>query len=151
MKVLGITGGVGSGKSCVLAYMEEAYGAVICQMDDTARELQQKGTSCFEQIADVFGPEILNADGGLDRTALGTIVFSDEQKLQQLNAIVHPQVIREVRRRIQECEAAGCPLFVVEAALLPDVGRELCDELWYIYADETVRRCRLKILSLIHI
>ena len=144
MKVLGITGGVGSGKSRVLDYLEEAYGAVICRMDDTARELQQKGTRCFERIVEKFGSGILSADGELDRTALGALVFSDEKKLRELNAIVHPEVIRAVRRRIRECEESGCPLFVVESALLPDVGRELCDELWYIYADEAVRRQRLR-------
>lgn len=144
MKVLGITGGVGSGKSRVLGYLEEAYGAVICQMDDVARKLQQKGTRCFERIVETFGPGILSADRELDRAALGAVVFSDEERLHELNGIVHPEVIRAVRQRIRESEENGCPLFVVEAALLPDVGRELCDELWYIYADEEIRRQRLR-------
>ena len=56
MKVLGITGGVGSGKSMVLEYLEEAYGAFVCQMDETARNLQKKGTRCFERIVEAFGP-----------------------------------------------------------------------------------------------
>ena len=127
-----------------MGYLEEAYDAVICQMDDVARKLQQKGTRCFGRIVDTFGPGILSADGELDRTALGALAFSDDKKLRELNAIVHPEVIREVRQRIRECEERGCPLFVVESALLPDVGRELCDELWYIYADEEVRRHRLR-------
>ena len=109
-----------------------------------ARELQQKGTRCFERIVEKFGPGILSADGELDRAALGAVVFSDEERLYELNGIVHPEVIRAVRQRIRESEESGCPLFVVEAALLPDVGRELCDELWYIYADEDVRRHRLR-------
>lgn len=144
MKVIGITGGVGSGKSRVLAYLEEAYGAVICQMDETARSLQKKGTRCFERIVEVFGREILDAQGELDRAALGSIVFASEEKLAQLNGIVHPEVIRHVAKDIQSKEAQGRSLYVVEAALLPDVGKELCDELWYIYADESVRRERLK-------
>lgn len=144
MKVIGITGGVGSGKSRVLAYLEEAYGAVICQMDETARSLQKKGTRCFERIVEVFGHEILDAQGELDRAALGSIVFASEEKLAQLNGIVHPEVIRNVAKDIQSKEAQGRSLYVVEAALLPDVGKELCDELWYIYADESVRRERLK-------
>ena len=144
MKVIGITGGVGSGKSRVLAYLEEAYGAVICQMDETARSLQKKGTRCFERIVEVFGHEILDAQGELDRAALGSIVFASEEKLAQLNGIVHPEVIRHVAKDIQSKEAQGRSLYVVEAALLPDVGKELCDELWYIYADESVRRERLK-------
>ncbi len=144
MKVIGITGGVGSGKSRVLAYLEEAYGAVICQMDETARSLQKKGTRCFERIVEVFGHEILDAQGELDRAALGSIVFASEEKLAQLNGIVHPEVIRHVAKDIQSKEAQGRSLYVVEAALLPDVGKELCDELWYIYANESVRRERLK-------
>ena len=144
MKVIGITGGVGSGKSRVLAYLEEAYGAVICQMDETARSLQKKGTRCFERIVEVFGHEILDAQGELNRAALGSIVFASEEKLAQLNGIVHPEVIRHVAKDIQSKEAQGRSLYVVEAALLPDVGKELCDELWYIYANESVRRERLK-------
>ena len=144
MKVLGITGGVGSGKSMVLEYLEEAYGAFVCHMDETARNLQKKGTRCFERIVEAFGPEILDSRGELDRAALGGIVFSSEDRLRQLNGIVHPEVIREVELDIRKKAAEGMQLYVVEAALLPDVGKELCDELWYIYADENVRRERLK-------
>lgn len=144
MRVIGITGGVGSGKSRVLAYLRDAYGAVICQMDETARSLQKKGTRCFERITETFGQEILDEQGELDRTALGSIVFSSEEKLARLNKIVHPEVIRQVKQDILSKAAQGRKLYVVEAALLPDVGKELCDELWYIYADEKIRRERLK-------
>lgn len=144
MKVIGITGGVGSGKSRVLAYLEDAYGAAICQMDETARVLQRKGTCCFERIVEEFGTGILDGQGELDRTALGNIVFTDEEKLARLNRIMHPEVIRQVEQDIQGKAEEGRKLYVVEAALLPDVGKELCDELWYIYADENVRRDRLK-------
>ena len=144
MKVIGITGGVGSGKSRVLEYLKDAYGAVVCQMDETARELQRKGTRCFDRIVEAFGAEILDDKGELDRAALGGIVFADEEKLAQLNGIVHPEVIRKVEQDIRSKAEEGRKLYVVEAALLPDVGKELCDELWYIYADENVRRERLK-------
>lgn len=145
MKVIGITGGVGSGKSRVLSYLKDAYGAVICQMDETARSLQKKGTRCFERITEMFGQEILDEQGELDRRALGSIVFSSEEKLACLNEIVHPEVIRWVAQDIRSKAAQGRKLYVVEAALLPDVGKELCDELWYIYADENIRRERLKV------
>lgn len=144
MKVLGITGGVGSGKSRVLSYLEAEYGAAVCQMDETARILQQRGTRCFERIVEMFGEGILDEGGGLDRAALGDIVFASPEKLSQLNKIVHPEVIRQVEREIRESEKQGRRLYVVEAALLPDTGKELCDELWYVYADENVRRERLK-------
>lgn len=143
MKVLGITGGVGSGKSKVLNYLREAYGASVCQMDETARELQRRGTPCFERIVREFGREVVGEDGELDRAALGKIVFADAGKLERLNEIVHPEVLLKVRRDIREKEKENVRLYVVEAALLPVTGRELCDELWYIYADERVRRERL--------
>lgn len=144
MKVLGITGGVGSGKSEVLNYLREAYGAVVCQMDETAKRLQEKGTGCFRKIAEAFGPEIIGADGELDRKKLGARVFSDPEQLRLLDSIVHPEVLRSVSADIRKHTEEGTPLYVVEAALLPDVGGELCDEIWYIYASEEVRRERLK-------
>lgn len=145
MKVLGITGGVGSGKSEVLNYLREAYGAVVCQMDETAKRLQEKGTECFRKIAEAFGPEIIGADGELDRKKLGARVFSDPEQLRLLNSIVHPEVLRSVSADIRKHGESGTRLYVVEAALLPDVGGELCDEIWYIYASEEVRRERLKV------
>lgn len=144
MKVLGVTGGVGSGKSRVLEYLSKSYGAVICQMDETARNLQKKGTRCYDRIVDAFGPDVLGRDGELDRNALGRVVFARREKLRQLNDIMHPEVLREVRHDIQRRASEGIKLYVVEAALLPDVGKELCDEIWYIYARENVRRQRLK-------
>ena len=123
MKVIGITGGVGSGKSAVLAWMEQEYGACICQMDEVAKQLQRKGTECFQKIVDEFG---------------------DAEKLQCLNAIVHPAVLKWVQKDIDEKRKQGKSLYVVEAALLTDTGRELCDGLWYIYTSENIRRQRLK-------
>ena len=144
MKVLGITGGVGSGKSQVLAYLETRYHASVCQMDEVAKQLQKKGTSCYREIVREFGTEITGPDGELDRTRLGAVVFSDSGKRKALNGIVHPAVLELVRRDIKEKAEQGVSLYVVEAALLPDTGRELCDELWYVYAAEEVRRRRLK-------
>lgn len=144
MKVLGITGGVGSGKSEVLRWLEDAYGAYVCQMDETAKELQKKGTDCYRQIADHFGNRVVGRDGELDRAELSRIVFSEEKELQALNEIVHPAVIRRVKEDIAQKTEEGASLYVIEAALLPDAGKELCDELWYIYTKEDVRRERLK-------
>ena len=144
MKVIGITGGVGSGKSAVLAWMEQEYGACICQMDEVAKQLQKKGTECFKKIVDEFGDAVVGEDGELDRKELGKMVFSSAEKLQCLNAIVHPAVLKWVQKDIVEKRKQGKPLYVVEAALLTDTGRELCDEMWYIYTSENIRRQRLK-------
>lgn len=144
MKVIGITGGVGSGKSQVLQYLQEAYGAVVCQMDEVARMLQKKETDCFRRIRETFGRGIVGPDGELDRQALAGQVFSSPEKLRALNAIVHPEVLRKIREDIVRREKEGTKIFVVESALLPDVGSELCGEIWYIYAPEKIRRERLK-------
>ena len=105
MRVIGITGGVGSGKSEVLRYLKEAYVAWVCQMDETAKELQRRGTTCFRRIVEHFGERVVSAEGELDRAALSVIVFSDERELQALNEIVHPEVIRQVRGDIEEKRA----------------------------------------------
>ena len=144
MKVIGITGGVGSGKSEVLKFLEQEYGAVVCQMDEVAKQIQRKGTQAFSRIVQEFGEQIVGNNGELDRMKLGSCVFADEKKLQILNDIVHPEVLEWVRKDILKKKEECCSYYIVEAALLPDVGKELCDELWYIYTSEENRRARLK-------
>ena len=146
MKIIGITGGVGSGKSRVLSYIEESYDCVICQADHVAWDLQKPGKKGYLEIVKHFGNEILNDDGSICRPALGKIVFSDENELQVLNAIMHPAVKEAIREKISAEEQKGTSLFVLEAALLIEERYdEICDELWFIYADEQSRRERLKI------
>lgn len=145
MKIIGITGGVGSGKSRVLSYIEEAFPAVICQADHVAWELQMPGQRCYQEIVEHFGTGILNEDNTMNRKALGQIVFHDEKELLTLNAITHPAVKREIQARIEREKSAGTAFFVLEAALLIEEHYdEICDELWYIYTDEPIRRQRLK-------
>lgn len=145
MKVLGITGGVGSGKSEVLRYMEQEYDAVVCQLDEVAKALQKKGTDCYDKIIEQFGLEITGENGELDRKKLAAIIFQDEEKRRMLNGIVHPEVKKWVEQDIIEKEKREVPLYVIEAALLPEAGYEdICREMWYIYTEESVRRERLK-------
>ena len=144
MKIIGLTGGVGSGKTQILEYLNDKYGATICQADKVAKHLQKKGTECFKKIVDEFGDAVVGEDGELDRKELGKMVFSSAEKLQCLNAIVHPAVLKWVQKDIVEKRKQGKPLYIVEAALLTDTGRELCDEMWYIYTSENIRRQRLK-------
>ena len=145
MRVIGITGGVGSGKSKVLDCLREEYGAVVVQLDEVAKKLQAAGQPCFTRIVEEFGREVVGGDGELDRAGLGRIVFADARKLQRLNEIVHPAVRAWVLRDISRREEEGTSLYVIEAALLPGAGYEsICGEMWYIYARESVRRERLK-------
>lgn len=145
MKVLGITGGVGAGKSTILAYLEQKHGARIIQADQVAFCLQQPGGICFEEIVVLFGKEILAADGRIDRGKLASVVFADAGLLARLNAIVHPAVkewiIKEIEKERQKGQVS---LFVVEAALLLEDHYDLiCDEIWYIHTDSEVRCKRL--------
>lgn len=145
MRIIGITGGIGSGKSCVLNIMEEIYGAVLCQTDVVAHQLQKKGETCYKEIVNVFGVNILTENKEIDRKKLGALVFNDNDKLKKLNQIVHPAVKKQVKLEIEEARRKQKEFFLIESALLmEDHYEELCDELWYIYADERVRRDRLK-------
>ena len=145
MKIIGITGGVGSGKSRVLSYMEETYSCVICQADHVAWELQKPGEKGYMEIVKHFGCDILNEDGSINRPALGQVVFSNEKELLTLNAIMHPAVKVAITDKILEEKNRGTELFVLEAALLSEEHYdEICDELWYIYTEESIRRDILK-------
>ena len=147
MKFIGITGGVGAGKSELLRYIEREFCAKIILADELAHELMLPGTDCFAQIAEAFAEEDLYADDGrFSSQKLAEVIFSDSKKRDRLNRIVHPAVKREVLRMVQKERDAGKWEYVIlEAALLVEEGYgEICDELWYIYADHTIRRRRLK-------
>ena len=145
MKVIGITGGVGSGKSRVLSYIEAQYDAVICQADHVAWGLQEPGQTCYLEIVKTFGTEILDEDKTINRGKLGQIVFGNSEKLQLLNQIMHPAVKSYIMNWIASERENETAYFFLEAALLLEEHyNQICDELWYIYADEDVRRIRLK-------
>jgi len=146
MRIIGITGGVGSGKSEVVNFIARNFDATVVQADAVGHLLMKPGKACFEPIVALFGPEILREDGKLDRAKIASIVFTDKEMLEQLNAIVHPAVKEYIKRAIEKEREYGTPFFVIEAALLiEDKYDEICDELWYIYADEQTRIERLKL------
>lgn len=146
MKIIGITGGVGSGKSEVLNILENDYHAKIIQSDHVAHELMVPGAKSYDAIVYAFGNKILNDDQTINRPALGEIVFHDETKLSLLDSITHKNVDEEILARIDAFgkeEPDG--LVVVESALLVGAGYEKkFDQLWYIYTREEVRYERLK-------
>ena len=144
-KVIGVIGGAGCGKSELLKILKNKYGACLLVADDVARELSAPGGSSYGKIIENFGKEILDAEGNIDRRRLADIVFHDKQKLELLNSITHPDVKEELLSRINAAVEAGVPYVVLEAALLVECGyRSVCDEFWYVHADEDVRRRRMK-------
>jgi dephospho-CoA kinase len=120
--LVGLTGGIGSGKSTVSALLVER-GAVVLDADQIVRELQQPGSPVLAELAQRFGPEVLDADGALDRDAVARIVFADPDALADLNKIVHPAVGREMNRRIRE-HAATDHVVVLDIPLLVERPRE---------------------------
>ena len=145
MRKIGITGGVGAGKSEVMAYLAKQYGAVILRADDIGHEMMAKGSACYDRIIETFGREAVAEDGQINRPYLAERVFRDADQLQILNGIIHPAVRQAVEDSFAEEEKKGTPFVFLEAALLVEEKYgEICDELWYVYADEAVRAERLR-------
>lgn len=148
MRFIGITGGVGAGKSEILGYLAKKPDTRVMLADEIAHELMSPGTACYDKISETFGAEdIFLPQGGLDRGKLAAVIFSDEAKRRQMNAIVHPAVRVYVEKEAaREKQGGKRKLLVLEAALLIEEHYdEICDELWYIYTSEKNRRERLKL------
>lgn len=142
--VIGIAGGVGSGKSTVLHILEQEYSAYVCMADELGHKAMFPGTEAYREILEIFGHELEMPSGAIDREALAQIVYRDKECLRRLNGIIHPFVMREIRRLIS-CHA-GDRLFVLETAILFETGCDrLCDEVWGILAEEEIRIRRLMV------
>ena len=146
MKVLGITGQVGAGKSTVLDYLGKRYGARVIQADAVGHLLMEPGMPCYEQITHAFGQDVLDVCGKIDRRKLGETVFSDRKCLERLNRIIHPSVKTWILDEIRtEQEKKRVPFVVLEAALLIEEHYDaVCDQIWYIFVKDDIRRQRLK-------
>ncbi len=130
MFVIGLTGGIGSGKSTV-SDMLRAKGAAILYADQIGHEVYQPGTPVWEQVVAAFGRQVVAADGQIDRRKLGQIVFGDPQARQRLNAITHPPMRQMMADRLEELRKQGARVVVLEAALLIEAGwADLTDEVW---------------------
>ncbi len=145
MKVIGITGGVGAGKSQILKYLEEKYRARILMADQAAHIVKEKGQSCYEPLVRLLGREVLDEQGEIHKGRMAAMIFSDEKLLLQVNAIIHPEVRKYIVRQIElERKKGEAKFFFLEAALLIEEHYdEICDELWYIYAEDSIRISRL--------
>lgn len=147
MRFIGITGGVGAGKSAILSYLSEKKGTKVMLADEVAHKLMEPGNTCYHEICKQFREDdILAEDGSFDKGKLSSVIFSDEKKRTRLNEIVHPAVKKYVMHMFSEEKKKGeLELLVLEAALLVEEEYdEICDELWYIYTSEQNRRKRLK-------
>lgn len=117
MKLIGLTGGIASGKSTVAAILRR-LGAAIINADELSREVVQPGQEAWREIIDTFGAQVLQDDQTLDRKKIRKIVFDDREARRKLEAIVHPRVRSLAEERVQELAAAGHPIIVYEVPLL---------------------------------
>jgi len=142
MKVIGLTGNIGCGKSTVAGILAD-LGAFVIDADAIVHELQQHAASAlYHAIVAEFGEEILRGDGTIDRARLGGMVFADPVKLARLEALTHPAVIAAVEARLREVDA---PAAVVEAVKLVEAGmHRRCDSLWVVICPRAVQVERLR-------
>jgi len=144
-QVIGITGGIGCGKSVVMEILKKEYGAAVILADTVGHDLMKPGAMNYNGILKHFGNEILSEDGQIDRKKLGAIVFSNQDHLTALNQITHPNIIKEIQNRIHSYLLnPDVPFVCLESAILLDTDLyKLCDKIMYVYADESVRIERL--------
>lgn len=145
--VVGITGGVGAGKSRVIKLLKEEYGAHVLLADEVAAELEMPGREGLKRLVGHFGEGILSADGTLDRAAFAERIFKDPKELAAVNAMIHPLAWQELKRQVTaiagSAEEGQDMLIAVEAALFDEQSRRFCDTLWYVDASEENRIARL--------
>lgn len=146
MKIIGLTGGIASGKSTVSKYLRE-LGAIIIDADIIAREIVEKGKPALKDIVEYFGREVLNEDGTLNRKYLGKIVFNDSEKLKILNKITHKRIVENIKKKIKYYKHLGkYKVVFVDAALLIEMGMtNLFDEIWLVIVDRKTQIQRLMI------
>lgn len=146
MKTIGITGGVGAGKSLVLNYLQNHYNARVYLADDIANDLKLPGQSCYDKIIELLGRNIIDSAGLIDKNKMAEKIFSHKELLDEVNRIIHPAVKEYVLSQIElERKKGEIDYFILEAALLIEEGYDrILDELWYIHADTSVRSRRLK-------
>jgi len=144
MKVIGLTGGIGSGKSTVASFLEE-LGAHVIDADVTGHEAIAPGTPAYREIVEFFGKEVLVPDGTINRTKLGKLVFGKREALARLESITHTRITEMVKRRLAQLNNQGVKVAVIEATLLVEGGwRPLVDEVWVTGASQQKILKRLK-------
>ena len=144
MKVIGITGGIASGKSTVAQFLGE-LGAVVIDADKVGHEVLRSDTGVKQEVVAAFGKGVLTPDGGISRKRLGRMVFTNPESLPKLNMIMHPRIAALVKARLEGYRKDGARVVVVEAPLLLEAGWvSLVDEVWVTVASEATVLERLR-------
>lgn len=149
MKTIGITGGVGCGKSSLLEYIKNNYNCEIVMADDVGNKVKEPGERCYRQLIDLLGEDIIDVnsrEGFIDKKAMAAAIFADEKLLKRVNDIIHPAVTEYIlQQRDLRNKEGKIDYFFIEAALLIECGyRKYVDEMWFIYTKKELRTERLK-------
>lgn len=146
MRLIGITGGVGAGKSTILEYIKAHYRCRVYLADQVAHAVKEPGQPCYEALVELLGREVLEENGQIHKGRMAERIFRDENMLEQVNALVHPAVRAYLLEKIREAREEGwAELFFIEAALLIECGySDIVDEMWYVHAGEDLRSGRLR-------
>ncbi len=145
MKIIGLTGGTGSGKGFVSEMLRKRH-AYVMDTDKTAHDIILRGRPAYDELVERFGTEILGEDGEIVRRRLGDIVFSDREKLKILNACTHKYIRMEIMKTIEEIspQTDKYTAIVLDAPMLAEAGlTDICDDIWVVYADSEVRIKRI--------
>lgn len=144
MKVIGMTGGVGAGKSTVLSYLSQRYHAHLILADEVGHRLMEVGQALYLAERAEYGDSILNEDGSINRARLAEIAFANEENRIRLNEMAHPLIKQAILEELRQQRECGTQMVVLEAAILAEGGLDACcDEIWFVYTDSSVRITRL--------
>jgi len=144
MKIIGLTGGFGSGKSAVSQFLAE-LGAVVIDADKVGHEVFKPGTEAWQEVVGIFGQRIISIDGTIDRRKLGKVVFHNPDARARLNQIMHPRILERVKAMIEEYERGGTDIVVIEAPLLLEARwKSMISELWVTSAPQATVISRLR-------
>lgn len=139
MKVIGLTGGIGSGKSTISKYLTENE-IVVLDADEIAREIVIAGSDVLKNLTECFGNEILCDDGSLNRKKLGSIVFADPAKKMKLDHITHGKIIERIQGKLEKARNQRVPLVVLDAPLLFETGlNQLVEQVWLVDVKDEIR------------
>jgi dephospho-CoA kinase len=144
MKIIGLTGGIGSGKSTVASILKN-LGAVIIDSDKVGHEMLNRGTPGWYEVIDAFGQDILSPQGTINRQRLAQIVFNNPEALRKLNQIVHPKIEHEVQSRLKKFQEQGIDAVVIEAALISEAPwSSQAEQIWVVKSPKEITLSRLK-------
>lgn len=142
MFVLGITGGIGSGKSTVSSILRDK-GLLVLDADEISKKVTEPGGKAIPAIAEEFGPRAVGAGGVMNRKAVSQIVFSDKKKLDTLSSIVHRYVFEEMEEQVQKEREKGTKCVVLDVPIPVTRFTDMCNQIWVVICDKEVRLARL--------